>query len=72
MASVERVNCLFKQQAVKQPKVAQLDRVLYKWFTVMRSEGKLVTESIITEKKLSPFFGEMQKTEKCTFSEGWL
>ena len=50
MESVERVKCLFKQQALKQPKLAQLDRVLYKWFTVMHSEGKLVTESGIIEK----------------------
>jgi len=50
MESVERVKCLFKQQALKQPKLAQLDRVLYEWFTVMHSEGKLVTESGIIEK----------------------
>jgi hypothetical protein len=58
MASVERVKCLFKQQALKQPKLAQLDNVLYKWFTVMHSEGKLVTESMINEKADS-FFDEM-------------
>jgi len=49
MASVERVKCLFKQQALKQPKLAQLDLVLYKWFTVMHSEGKLVAKSVIIE-----------------------
>jgi hypothetical protein len=71
MTSFERVKCLFKQQASKQPKLAQLDRVFYKWFTVMHSEGKIVTESMLIEKAKS-FFNEMQKTEKCTFSEGWL
>jgi hypothetical protein len=58
MASVETVKCLFKQQALKQPKLAQLDRVLYKCFTVMHSEGKLVTECMINEKANS-FFDEM-------------
>jgi hypothetical protein len=60
MASVERVKCLFKQQALKQPKLAQVDRVLYKWFTVMHSEGKLATESMIIEKANS-FFDEKEK-----------
>ena len=57
MVSVETVKCLFKQQALKQSKLAQLDRVLYKWFTVMHSEGKLVTGSMIIE-KVNSFFDE--------------
>jgi hypothetical protein len=68
LTSVERVKCLFKQQALKQPKLAQLDLVLYKWFTVMHSEGKLVAESVIIERAKS-FFDELQKTEECTFCE---
>jgi len=71
MASVERVKCLFKQQALKQPKLAHLDLVLCKWFTVMHSEGKLVAESVIIERAKS-FFDELQKAGKCTFCKGWL
>jgi len=35
---------------MKQLKLAQLDKVLYKWCTIMCSEGKLVTRSVIIEK----------------------
>ena len=58
VASVERVKCLFKLQTLKQPKLAQFDRVLYKWFTVMHSGGILMTESMIIEIANS-FFDEM-------------
>jgi len=34
---------LLTQQTLKQPESAQLDKVLYKWFTTMHSEGKPMT-----------------------------
>lgn len=34
---------LLKQQTLKQPESAQMDKVLYKWFTTMCSEGKPMT-----------------------------
>jgi DDE superfamily endonuclease./Tc5 transposase DNA-binding domain./CENP-B N-terminal DNA-binding domain. len=71
LASSENVKDLLKRQTLKQPKLAQLDKVLYTWFTTMRSEGKPVTGPLIIEKAKS-FYDEMKITEKCTFSEGWL
>jgi hypothetical protein len=42
IASSESVMGLFKQQTLKQPKLVKLDKLLYKWFTAMRSKGKPV------------------------------
>jgi hypothetical protein len=52
---------------LKEPTLAQLDKVLYNWFTTVLFEGK----PMISEKAKS-FYGEMKVTDKCTFSEGWL
>jgi len=71
LASSENVKGLLKRQTLKQPKLAQLDKVLYRWFTTMRSEGKPVTGPMIIEKAKS-LYDEMKVSEKCTFSEGWL
>ena len=59
----------FSNKTLKEPKFEQLDMVLYKWFTAMRSEGKPVTEPLIIEKSPS-FYAEMKITDKCTCSEG--
>jgi hypothetical protein len=47
MAPSESVKDLFKQQTLKQPKLAQLDTVLYKLFTALHSKGKPATEPAI-------------------------
>jgi hypothetical protein len=65
------VKDLFKQQTLKEPKIAQLNKVLSKWFTAMHSEGKILTGPMMIEKAKS-FYDEMETTDKCTFSEGWL
>jgi hypothetical protein len=57
----------FKQQTLKQPKLAQWDKMC-KWFTVLHSEGQPMIGSIITEKAKS-FYDEIQITDKCTFSK---
>jgi hypothetical protein len=49
------------------PKLAQLDKVLYKWFIAMHSEGKPVTGPMIIEKANS-FYDQIKITEKCMFS----
>jgi hypothetical protein len=41
---------LFKQQTLKQLKLAQLEKVLYKWFTAMHYKGKPVTAPMLIEK----------------------
>jgi hypothetical protein len=40
---------LCKQLTLKESKLAQLDNILYTWFTVVCSEGKRVTVPMITD-----------------------
>jgi hypothetical protein len=42
-SSMASSKCLLQQQAMKQPKLPQMDKVLYQRFTAMHSEGKPVT-----------------------------
>jgi hypothetical protein len=56
---------------LKQPKLAQLDKVLLKWFTAMRSKGKSMAWPTIIGKAKS-FYDEMKITDKCTLFDGWL
>jgi type III secretion system FlhB-like substrate exporter len=53
---------------LKEPKLVQLGKVLYKWFTALRYKGKPMTAPIIIAKGKS-FYGEMKITDKFTFSE---
>jgi len=53
MASSKSVRDLCKQETFKEPKLIQLDRVMFEWFTAVCSKGKPVTGPII--KKPSPF-----------------
>jgi hypothetical protein len=68
VASSKRVKDLPKQQILIEPKLAQLEKVLYKWFTTVSSEVKHVSGPMIIEKAES-FYVEMEMTDKCTFSE---
>jgi hypothetical protein len=49
----------------------QLDKVLYKWFTAMHSEGKPITGLVVFEKGKS-LHDEIKIPDKYTFSDGWL
>jgi hypothetical protein len=69
VASSKRVKDLPTQQILKEPKLAQLENVLYKRFTGVCSEVKHVTGPMIIEKAES-FYVKMKMTDKCTFSEG--
>ena len=69
-ASSESVKCLFKQQTLKQPKLAIKDEMLHKWFTAVSSKRKPVTGSMRIDKARS--FDVKIKIDKCIFSEGWL
>ena len=51
------------------PKLAQLDKLLCKWFPVMCWECKLMTGSVIIEKAKS-VYDEMEIADKNTFFEG--
>ena len=44
------VKDLLYSQTLEEPKLAQLDKVLHKWFTAMHSEGKPVTGLMIIKK----------------------
>ena len=48
MASDESVKGPFKQYTLKQHKLAQLDKVLYEWFTAVHSKGEPMTGRVIT------------------------
>jgi hypothetical protein len=47
MPPSESVQDLVKQQTLKEPKLVQLDKVLYKLFTTVSSKGKSVMEPTI-------------------------
>lgn len=50
MVSSEIVKDLINQQTLKEPKLMQLDKELYKWFTAVCSEGKPITVPMAIEK----------------------
>jgi hypothetical protein len=49
MASSKSLKNLYQQQTPTEPKFAQVDKVLYKWFTVMHSKGKPMTRAVTIE-----------------------
>jgi len=56
---------------MKEPKLAQKNKVLYKQFRVMHSEGKPIIGPTVI-KKVQSFCNERKVTDRCTFLEGWL
>lgn len=56
------------QVTLKEPKKAQLNKLLCKWFPVMCLEWKLVTGPVIIE-KVKSVYDEMEITDKYTFFE---
>jgi hypothetical protein len=64
VALSESVKSHIKQQTLKEPEFAQLDKVLCKWFTAVHSEGSPMTGPMIVEK--AKFFNDCVKiTGKC-------
>jgi Tc5 transposase DNA-binding domain. len=66
MASSESVKGLWKWQTSQQP----YDKMLYKWFTAVRSKGEPMTGPKIERLKKS-FYDEIKITDKCSFSYDW-
>ncbi|XP_042910039.1 jerky protein homolog [Parasteatoda tepidariorum] len=63
---------LASRQMLKKPKLEQLDSVLFKWFSIVRSEGKSVTGPMIVE-KAKKFGQDLGVAEsECNYSDGWL
>jgi hypothetical protein len=50
MVSSEIVKDLINQQTLKETKLMQLEKELYKWFTAVCSEGKPITVPMAIEK----------------------
>jgi hypothetical protein len=71
MALSVNVMGLFRWLALKQPKLAQMDKLLYKWYRAMHSEQKPVTGPVII-KKAKSCYDAVKTADKCTFCEGWL
>jgi hypothetical protein len=56
------------RRVLRKPKFCQLD---YEWFKVKRSEGVAVSGPMLIEKG-KDLHAELELTEECAFSEGWL
>jgi hypothetical protein len=63
MTSNGNVKDFFKRQTLKQPKLVQLDMVLYKWFTAVHSKGKHMTWPVTSEEAMS-FHDELKITDQ--------
>lgn len=70
-ASSDSDKALAQRRTLHTPKLEHLDRVLYEWFLVKRAEGVPVSGPMLIE-KAKDFYEQMQLTEPCVFSGGWL
>uniref|UniRef100_A0A9L0SZ73 Jrk helix-turn-helix protein n=1 Tax=Equus caballus TaxID=9796 RepID=A0A9L0SZ73_HORSE len=70
-ANSDSNKALEHRRTLHTPKLEHLDRVLYEWFLVKRAEGVPVSGPMLIE-KAKDFYEQMQLTEPCVFSGGWL
>lgn len=70
-ANSDSDKALAHRRTLHTPKLEHLDRVLYEWFLVKRAEGVPVSGPMLIE-KAKDFYEQMQLTEPCVFSGGWL
>ncbi|KAM7075488.1 jerky protein homolog [Molossus nigricans] len=70
-ASSDCNKALERRRTLHTPKLEHLDRVLYEWFLGKRAEGVPVSGPMLIE-KAKDFYEQMQLTEPCVFSGGWL
>ncbi|XP_005005256.1 jerky protein homolog [Cavia porcellus] len=70
-ANSDSRQALEQRRTLHTPKLEHLDRVLYEWFLVKRAEGIPVSGPMLIE-KAKDFYEQMQLTEPCVFSGGWL
>jgi cytochrome c556 len=71
-ASSESVKYLFKRETLQGPKLAQLDKMLYRSFTAPHSKQKPTAGPTIIERAKYFEDEDMKITDKCTFSGCWL
>ncbi|XP_006879507.1 PREDICTED: jerky protein [Elephantulus edwardii] len=62
---------LAQRRTLHTPKLEHLDRMLYQWFLLKRAEGMPISGPMLIE-KAKDFYEQMQLTEPCVFSGGWL
>ncbi|KAG0717426.1 Jerky [Chionoecetes opilio] len=60
-----------KRQTLRKPKLEELDRALFEWFKLKRSEGACISGPLVME-KAKDFHEKLGVEEKCVFSSGWL
>ncbi|XP_027429060.1 jerky protein homolog [Zalophus californianus] len=70
-ANSDSNKALEQRRTLHTPKLEHLDRVLYQWFLGKRAEGVPVSGPMLIE-KAKDFYEQMQLTEPCVFSGGWL
>ncbi|XP_040844505.1 jerky protein homolog [Ochotona curzoniae] len=71
VASADCGQALERRRTLHTPKLEHLDRVLYQWFLGQRAEGVPVSGPMLIE-KARDLYTQMQLTEPCVFSGGWL
>ncbi|XP_004580810.2 jerky protein homolog [Ochotona princeps] len=71
VASSDCGQALERRRTLHTPKLEHLDRVLYQWFLGQRAEGVPVSGPMLIE-KARDLYTQMQLTEPCVFSGGWL
>ncbi|KAK4320310.1 hypothetical protein Pmani_008816 [Petrolisthes manimaculis] len=59
------------RHTLQQKRVITLDKVLYEWFCLKRSEGAAISGPRLQE-NTKEFATKMSIGESCTFSDGWL
>ncbi|KAK4296722.1 hypothetical protein Pmani_030800 [Petrolisthes manimaculis] len=59
------------RHTLQQKRVVTLDKVLYEWFCLKRSEGAAISGPMLQE-KAKEFAMKMSIGESCTFSDDWL
>lgn len=62
---------LERRRTLHTPKLEHLDHALYEWFLGRRAEGVPVSGPMLIE-KAKDLYAQMQLTEPCVFSGGWL
>uniref|UniRef100_A0A8C0JEN1 Uncharacterized protein n=1 Tax=Chelonoidis abingdonii TaxID=106734 RepID=A0A8C0JEN1_CHEAB len=70
-ASCKSNKAVEQRRTLHMPRLEQLDSVLYEWFSFKQSEGASISGPMLIE-KAKVFYKQMQLTEPCAFSDGWL
>jgi len=67
----ESSRIITERRVLRKPRLNQLEVALYEWFMFKRSEGAPISGPMLIE-KAKELYAEMELTEECAFSDGWL